>query len=230
MSINIDNLIKIGSHYGYTRTRRHPSVKKQIITSISRVDFINLDNTIVQYNNALAEMIKTIESGKQILFIGTKPEARQAVKEVALALDMPYIADRYIGGAITNFSEMRKRIEKLANLLKQKENGELDVYTKKERVIIQRDIDRLDRDFGGMSNMKGLPEIVFIIDSKKEHQALEEANKLGIKVIALTNTDCDINKVTHPIMCNEASVSVIKAFTEDMLNSLKNISRPAIRK
>lgn len=221
MSINIDNLIKIGGHYGYTRTRRHPSTKKQVITSISGVDFINLDNTISQYDIALSEIKKTIESGKQVLFIGTKPEARQNVKEVALSLNMPYIADRYIGGAITNFSEMKKRIDKLASLLKQKENGELDVYTKKERVLIQRDIDRLDRDFGGMSNMKGLPEIVFIVDSKKESQALDEANKLGIKVVALTNTDCDINKVTYPIMCNEASNTVIKTILDAVKNSVK---------
>lgn len=221
MSINIDNLIKIGGHYGYTRTRRHPSTKKQVITSISGVDFINLDNTVSQYEKAIVEMKKAVEAGRQILFVGTKPEARQLVKEVALALDMPYIADRYIGGAITNFGEMRKRVEKLANLLKQKENGELDVYTKKERVLIQRDIEKLDKNFGGMSNMKGLPEIVFIVDSKKESQALDEANKLGIKVVALTNTDCDINKVTYPIMCNEASHTVIKTILEEVKASLR---------
>ncbi|MDI9355198.1 MAG: 30S ribosomal protein S2, partial [Cyanobium sp. MAG06] len=210
MSINTDNLIKIGAHYGYSKSRRHPSTKNQIITSKAGNDFINLDNTDTQISGAV-EAIKSIITNKgQVLFIGTKPEARAAVRETALSLDMPYITERYIGGTITNFPEIRKRVDMLANLLKQKEDGALEVYTKKERVLIQKKTDKLDKNFGGLSISNGMPKMVFIIDSKKESIAVDEANKIGLPIVALCNTDCDISKIDFPIMCNEASSTVIK--------------------
>ena len=221
MSINTDNLIKIGAHYGYTKSRRHPTTKKQIITSKSGNDFINLDNTVVQINTALDAIRNIINSKGQILFIGTKPEARQAVRETALSMDMPYITERYIGGSITNFPEIRKRVDMLANLLKQKEDGALDVYTKKERVLIQKKTDKLDKNFGGLAFAVGMPKAVFIIDSKKEDIAVNEANKVGMPVFALCNTDCDISKIDYPIMCNEASANVIKDILLEIRNSLR---------
>ncbi|MCX8513892.1 MAG: 30S ribosomal protein S2 [Candidatus Pacebacteria bacterium] len=221
MSINTDNLIKLGAHYGYSKSRRHPSTKKQIIISKSGNDFIDLDSTSVQLFNALASMKKIIEAKGQILFIGTKPEARSAVREIALALNMPYITERYIGGSITNFSEIRKRVDVLGSLLKQKEDGSLDVYTKKERVLIQKKTDKLDKNFGGLSLANGMPKAIFVIDSKKEYIAVDEANKLSLPIFALCNTDCDINKIDFPIMCNEASSGVIREVLEYIKDNLR---------
>jgi small subunit ribosomal protein S2 len=157
MAITKEALSKAGLQYGYSRTRRHPSVKPYIEGNHNGVDFINLDKTAEQLDAAISFLKSVQGAGKVILFVGVKPEIRQIIKEVALSLGAPYIAERFIGGTLTNFPQMKKRIEKLHDLLKKKETGELAVYTKKEQLLIQRDIDRLDRDFGGISALTNIP-------------------------------------------------------------------------
>lgn len=217
---NIDNLIKIGGHYGYTRTRRHPSTKKYVLSSASGVDFIDLNRTTDDFNTAVEFLKSTLNANKQILFVGTKPEVRQIIKEISLSMGQPYIADRYIGGAITNFPQIKKRIEKLHDLLTKKEKGELSVYTKKEQMLIQKDIERLDRNFGGLSNLAGLPGAVVVVDARKEAMVIEEAKRFNIPVIALANTDCDIRNVDYPIVCNEASPTVVRTMLEYIKRSI----------
>lgn len=216
-TLNIENLIKLGGHYGYTRTRRHPSTKPYVISSAAGVDFINLDKTSEDFAKAI-EFLKSVKAAnKQILFVGTKPEIRQIIKEIALSINEPYIADRYIGGAITNFPQIRKRIEKLHDLLSKKEKGELSVYTKKEQMLFQKEIERLDRNFGGLSNINGLPGAVVIVDARKEDMCIYEANRMRIPVVALANTDCDIKNVDYPIVCNEGAPIVVR----DILETIK---------
>lgn len=215
-TINKDNLAKIGAHYGYTRTRRHPSAKPFVVSAANGVDFIELDNTVKQYENAVAFLKTVTDANKQVVFVGTKPEMKQIVKEISLAAGMPYIADRYVGGIFTNFPQMKKRIEKLHDTLKKKESGELAVYTKKEQGLIQKDIERLDRDFGGVSNITGMPGALVVVDSKKEYMCVDEAKKMGIPVVALCNTDCDINYVEYPIVCNDASPAVVRNILENI--------------
>lgn len=214
--INIDNLAKIGAHYGYTRTRRHPSAKTFVFSAANGVDFIHLNKTVAQYKKAV-EFLKTVtDSNKQIVFVGTKPEMKQIVKEIALSAGMPYIADRYIGGIFTNSAQMKKRIDKLQDTLKKKENGELEVYTKKEQGLIQKDIARLDKNFGGISSLIGMPGAIVLVDSKKEWMLVDEAKRMNIPIVALCNTDCDINAVDYPIVCNEASGAVVRIFLENI--------------
>ena len=220
VNLNIDNLIKLGAHYGYTRTRRHPSTKSYVITSQNGVDFINLDKTVEDFASAITFLKSVAASNKQILFVGTKPEIRQTIKEIALSVNQPYIADRYIGGAITNFSQIKKRIEKLHDLLSKKEKGELAVYTKKEQGLIQKDIERLDRNFGGLSNINGLPGAMVIVDARKEHMCIAEAVRMGIPVVSLANTDCDIRDVDYPIMCNDGAPSVVREILETIKRSV----------
>ena len=219
VKLNIDSLIKLGAHYGYTRTRRHPSTKGYVISSLNGVDFINLDKTAEDFDAAANFLKSVISANKQVLFVGTKPEIRQIVKEIALSINQPYIADRYIGGAITNFPQIKKRIEKLHDLLSKKEKGELAVYTKKEQGLIQKDIERLDRNFGGLSNINGLPGAIVVVDARKEFMIIAEAEKCGIPVVALANTDCDIRDVDYPIMCNDGAPSVVR----DMLETIKKV-------
>jgi small subunit ribosomal protein S2 len=219
-SINKDALSKAGLQYGYSRTRRHPSVKPFIEGNHNGVDFINLAKTEEQLKNAISFLKSMSQAGKVILFVGVKPEIRQIVKEVALSLNAPYVAERFIGGTLTNFPQIKKRIEKLHDLLKKKETGELAVYTKKEQLLIQRDIDRLDRDFGGISSLTNLPAAIVMIDSRHEDMCVKEAKRLHIPVVALSNTDCTLEGIQYPIVGNDGSVSSVRFVLEAIKEAL----------
>lgn len=220
MSITIDDLKKAGLQYGYSRTRRHPSVKPFIEGNANGNDFINLESTKKQLEEAVSFLKSVSGAGKVILFVGVKPEVRQIIKEVALSLNAPYIAERFIGGTLTNFPQMKKRIEKLHDLLKKKETGELAVYTKKEQLLIQRDIDRLDRDFGGISALTNLPAAIVVVDPRHESMCVKEAGLLHIPIVALSNTDCTLSGIEYPIVGNDGSVSSVRFVLEAIKKAL----------
>ena len=216
----IDDLKKAGLQYGYSRTRRHPSIKPFIEGNANGNDFINLEKTKKQLEEAIVFLKSVSGAGKVILFVGVKPELRQIVKETALSLNAPYVAERFIGGTLTNFSQMKKRIDKLHDLLKKKETGELAVYTKKEQLLIQRDIDRLDRDFGGISSLTNLPAAIVVIDSRHEEMCVKEAHLLHIPLVALSNTDCTIEGIEYPIVGNDGSVSSVRFVLDTIKKAL----------
>ena len=218
--ITKEALASAGLQYGYSRTRRHPSVKPFIEGNYNGVDFINLEKTQEQLESAISFLSSMRNAGKVILFVGVKPEIRSALKEVALSLNCPFVAERFIGGTLTNFPQIKKRIEKLHDLLKKKEAGELAVYTKKEQLLIQRDIDRLDRDFGGISSLTNLPQAIVIIDSGHEDMCVKEAKRLHIPVVALSNTDCTIDGIEYPIVGNDGSVSSVRFVLEAIKSAL----------
>lgn len=220
MSITKEALKKAGLQYGYSRTRRHPSVKPFVEGNYNGVDFINLDTTKAQLDEAIAFLTAMHSASKVVLFVGVKPEIRQIIKEVALSLNAPYIAERFIGGTLTNFPQIKKRIEKLHDLLKKKETGELAVYTKKEQLLIQRDIDRLDRDFGGISSLTNIPAAIVMIDSRHEDMCVKEATRLHIPVVALCNTDCTLEGIDYPIVGNDGSVSSVRFVLESIKAAL----------
>ena len=146
--------------------------------------------------------------------------SKKAGQEIALSMNQPYVADRYIGGAITNFPQIKKRIEKLHELLSKKEKGELAVYTKKEQMLIQKDIERLDRNFGGLSNVTGLPGAIVVVDARKEDMCIKEAQRMRIPVVALANTDCNIDGIDYPIVCNEGAPSTVRVILEAIKKEL----------
>lgn len=219
-TITKDALAKAGLQYGYSRTRRHPSVKPFIEGNQNGVDFINLDSTKTQLEEAISFLTSVQGAGKTILFVGVKPEIRQLIKETALSLNAPYIAERFIGGTLTNFPQIKKRIEKLHDLLKKKETGELAVYTKKEQLLIQRDIDRLDRDFGGISSLVNTPAAVVIIDPRHESMCVKEAVRLRIPVVALLNTDCTLEGIDYPVVGNDGSLASVRFVLESIKEAL----------
>lgn len=221
MSINLESLKKAGLQYGYSRTRRHPSIKPFVEGNYNGVDFINIAKTEEQLNNAISFLKSMHSAGKVILFVGVKPEIRSVIREVALSLNAPYIAERFIGGTLTNFPQMKKRIEKLHDLLKKKETGELAVYTKKEQLLIQRDIDRLDRDFGGISSLTNIPSAIVMVDSRHEDMCVKEAARLHIPVVALSNTDCNIDGIEYPIVGNDGSVTSVRFVLESIKEALQ---------
>jgi small subunit ribosomal protein S2 len=208
----IEEMFKAGVHYGYSKSRRHPSSSPFVFTTKNGVDIINIEKTNELLEKALETVTKFAASGKTILFVGTKPEARQQIIETALSLNMPYVGDRWVGGALTNFPEIKKRIVKLLDLRDQKEKGGLDKYTKKERLLIDKEMEDMTKNFQGLVGITKTPDAVFVVDSKKEHIAVTEAKKMKLPVIALVNTDCNLKQVDYPIVANDASVSSITFF------------------
>jgi small subunit ribosomal protein S2 len=220
MQITKEALQKAGLQYGFSRTRRHPSAKPFIEGNYNGVDFINLDKTKEQIESAISFLTALKGAGKVILFVGVKPEIRQVVKEVALSLNAPYVTERFIGGTLTNFPQIKKRIDKLHDLLKKKESGELIVYTKKEQLLIQRDIDRLDHDFGGISSLTNLPAAIVMIDPRHEQMCVKEAMQLHIPIVALSNTDCTLEGIEYPIVGNDGSLSSVRFVLEAIKEAL----------
>ncbi len=210
----VDAMFNAGAHYGFIKSRRHPTVKKFIFGVKNKIEIFDLEKTEAQLEAAIEFVKKIAASGKQIVFIGSKSEARVAVKEAAERIGQPFVASRWIGGSFTNFDVIRKRVEKLLELISQKERGELNKYTKKERVMIDREIERLTDLFGGITSMSSLPGAVFVVDSKKEHIAVAEAIEKKIPVIALAGADCDVSNLTYPIVANDSSVASIAFFAD----------------
>lgn len=220
-SPDIEALFRVGAHLAYGKARRHPSASPFIFGAKSRVEIFDLEKT----NQALArakEFIATLASGgKQILFVGGKNEAREAIKTGASLIHMPYVAGRFIGGTLTNFPQIKKRIEKFEKLSGERERGELTKYTKKERLLIDREIKTLEDTFGGIVSMKSLPAAVFVVDSKREHIAVAEATQLNIPVIALLNSDCNLKDVDYPIPANDSSRASIEHFVQEIVSAYK---------
>jgi len=217
----IETMFKAGAHFGYAKSRRHATVAPFIFGVKNRTEIINLEKTAELLEKALAFVTELGKDNKSILFVGGKSESRAAVKNAAMTIDMPYVSGRWVGGTITNFVEVRKRVMKYEDLLSQREKGELVKYTKKERLLIDRQIDKLERLFSGLVNLKDLPKAMFVVDSKKEHIAVAEARKAGIPVISLCGTDCNLKEVTFPVVANDASVSSINFFTSEIAKAYK---------
>lgn len=184
------------------------------------MDIIDLEKTVPQLEAAASFLAETAGAGKTVLFVGVKPEARNAVEEVAQTLKMPYVTERWIGGILTNFPQMKKRIEKLEQLKEERTGGGFDKYTKKEQAVLNRELDRLNKYFSGLVGLTRLPDALVVVDSKKEHTAVAEAKKMRIPVVALGNTDCSIFGITYPIVANDSSASSIKAILGILKESL----------
>ncbi|MBU6431304.1 MAG: 30S ribosomal protein S2 [Patescibacteria group bacterium] len=222
----IKEMFKAGAHFGYSKSRRHPTASPYIYGVKNRVEIFDLTKTADLLQKALDFTANLAKEGRQILLVGGKKEAQEAIKKAAASIGMPFVAGRWIGGTFTNFSEIKKRISKLEELTKQREKGELSKYTKKERLIIDRNIANLERFFSGLLLMKEMPKAIFVIDPKKELIAVEEAVKMGIPVIALAGSDCDIKDIDYPIEANDSSISSISFFLDEIVNEYKKNKTP----
>ncbi|HPI82313.1 MAG TPA: 30S ribosomal protein S2, partial [Candidatus Paceibacterota bacterium] len=196
----VDDMFRAGVQYGYSKSRRHPSVSPYVFTTKNGLDIIDIEKSEILLEKACQEVSALAASGKVILFVGTKPESRQQITETALALEMPYVSERWVGGALTNFSEIKKRISKLLEMREQKEKGVFEKYTKKEKLLIDREMEDMTRNFQGLTSISKNPDAVFVVDPKKEHIAVSEAKKLGLPVFAVLNTDCNLKEIDYPIV------------------------------
>jgi small subunit ribosomal protein S2 len=210
----LDELFKVGAHFGFGKSRRHPSTAPYIFGSKNKVDIFDLEKTEENLQKACDFVAELAGSKATILFVGGKNEAQKIIKEEAEKVGMPYLAGRWIGGTLTNFPEIRKRIDMMVDLLSQKEKGELSKYTKKERLLIDRKIEKLQKMFWGIKDMIAIPKALFIIDPRFEETALREAKSLNIPVVALCGSDNNIEDINYPILANDSSIISIQFFVE----------------
>ena len=217
----IDSLFNVGAHFGFTKSRRHPSAAPYIFGQKNKVEIFDLEKTEVALAKALAFVTELGKKKAPILFVSGKHEAVSAIENGASALGLPYVAGRWIGGTLTNFGEIKKRVNKMEDLMMQKEKGELAKYTKKERLLIDRDIEKMHKMFHGLTVMKGLPGALFIVDTRAEDTAVAEAKALNIPVISLSGSDCNLADSTYPIPANDSAKASIEFFVGKIVEAYK---------
>ncbi len=219
----VKELFTVGAHFGYSRTRRHPSVAKHLFATKNKVDIIDIEKTEVMLKEAEAVIAALGEKGKTIVFVGTKPEAKEAVRAAAEGLNLPFVTSRWVGGTLTNFPEIKKRLARLEELRAAKISGDLQKkYTKKEQLLIAREVAKMEELFSGIVSLKGTPDALVIVDPKKEEIAVKEASRLGIPTIAVASTDCDITAVTHAVLANDSSRASIEFIVKRLAEAYKH--------
>ena len=225
----IDALFSVGAHYGFVKSRRHPSVKKFILGVKNNIEIFDLTKTSKELEKVLSFVEGKGREKALVLWVGGKSEAREAIRKAGNELEMPYVAGRWIGGTLSNFTEIKKRILRLEELTTQREKGELGKYTKKERLLFDREIDKLFLYFGGLAQLKSLPKLLVVMDPKKEHIAVAEARKMRIPVVALASSDSNLFELDYVIPGNDSSRQSIGFVIQEIVNAYKK-GREAIAK
>lgn len=219
MKNTIEELFSVGAHFGFVKARRHPSAKPFIFGAKNKIEIFDLEKTSLELARAMAFVQSKGTDGAMGLFVGGKSEARAAVTSAGRELEMPFVAGRWIGGTLTNYPEIKKRIMRLEELTSQREKGELAKYTKKERLLIDREIDKLHLYFSGLSTLKALPKFLVVMDPKKEHIAVSEAEKMRIPVVALAGSDSNLHDIDYAIPGNDSSRQSIAYVLEQLVKA-----------
>lgn len=217
----IESMFGAGAHFGLGRSRRHPTVSPFIFGTKNNTDIFDLEKTEALLAKVKLYIVQLAKEGKTILFVGGKKEAAAAIKASADALNMPYVDGRFIGGTMTNFGQVRKRVERYEKLISDREKGELLKYTKRERALLDKEIAKLEKMFLGIVSLKKMPDVLFVIDPRREKNAVKEAADMKIPVIALAGSDCDIREVKYPIVGNDSSKASIQFFIEEIAGTYK---------
>ena len=218
--ISMKQLLEAGVHFGHQTRRWNPKMAEYIFTERNGIYIIDLQKTVKKVEEAYMFVRQIAEEGKDILFVGTKKQAMDAVKEEAVRCGMHYINARWLGGMLTNFKTIKTRIRRLDQLHKMQEDGTFDMLPKKEVIKLEHDIEKLEKYLGGIKNMPKLPGALFIVDTKKEHNAVSEARKLGIPIVAIVDTNCDPDEVDVVIPGNDDAIRAVKLMCACMANAV----------
>lgn len=211
-TVSMRDMLKAGVHFGHQTRYWNPKMKPFIFGARSRVHIINLEKTVPMFNEALAELSKLGEKKGKVLFVGTKRAASEAVKEAAIACDQYFVNNRWLGGMLTNWKTVRQSIKRLKELEAQAADGTFDKLTKKEALMCTREMEKLEKSLGGIKNMNGLPDAIFLIDADHEHIAVKEANNLGIPVIAVVDTNSNPDGIDHIIPGNDDAIRSVQLY------------------
>ncbi len=218
--VSMKALLESGVHFGHRTNRWNPKMKPYIFTERNGIHIIDLQQTVKAINEVYGIITKTVVSGGEILFVGTKRQAQQTIADEASRCGMPYVNERWLGGSLTNWPTISKRIQELERLEGMQKSGEVDLLTKKEGLMIQRQIDRLHHRLSGLLTMKRVPQLLFVVDIGREQAAIHEANLLGIPVIAMVDTNYDPRNIDYVIPSNDDAIRAIKLIVGTMANAV----------
>jgi len=216
----VDQLFKAGAHFGFQKSRRHPTMKPYLFGSKLGTDIFDLEKSVALLEAAKEVMKDAGANGKVVLVVGSKEEISKLVKDRAIKANLPYVTNRWIGGILTNFSEIKKRIQRLATLTAEGESGELErKYTKKERVIIGREAAKLVHNFGGITTIERNPDLMLVIDPRHDHIATTEARDRGLPIIGVMSSDNDATLVTYPVVVNDSLQASVTLILEELMSA-----------
>src|SRR5690606_2196243 len=218
--ISMKQLLEAGVHFGHQTRRWNPKMKKYIFTERNGIYIIDLQKTVKKVEEAYNFMRELAENNGKVLFVGTKKQAQESVKDEAERAGQFYVNHRWLGGTLTNFETIQKRIERLKAIEKMEEDGTFEVLPKKEVVMLNRERDRLVKFLGGIKDMKTLPDAMFIIDPRKERIAVAEARKLNIPIVGIVDTNCDPDEIDYVIPANDDAIRAVKLLTSKMADAL----------
>ncbi len=224
----LKDMFKTGAHFGYSRSSRHPKMKAFLFGLRNNIEVFDLEKTTKKLDEAKEFAKELGKSKKTILFAGTKSEIKELVKKYAEEINMPYVLERWLGGTLTNFSELKKRREHMQDLMQKKESGELAKYTKKEQLMIEKKVSKLKRYFSGVENMDSMVSALIVVDTKQEKIAVTEAKKMSIPVIGIMNSDCNPEDAKYPIPANDNSVASVEYFLKDLTKSYREGLKEAV--
>ncbi len=220
-TVSMRDMLKAGVHFGHQTRYWNPKMKSYIFGARNRVHIINLEKTVPMFNEALAEITKLGERKGKLLFVGTKRAASEAVKSAAESCDQYYVNNRWLGGMLTNWKTVRQSIKRLKDLETQSTDGTFDKLTKKEALMRTREMEKLEKSLGGIKNMGGLPDALFVIDADHEHIAIKEANNLGIPVFAVVDTNSDPDGVDYVIPGNDDAIRAVQLYLDAVSGTYK---------
>ena len=218
--VAMKQLLEAGVHFGHQTRRWDPKMAEYIFQARNGIHIIDLQKTSKKIDEAYAFLKEQVEEGKTVLFVGTKKQAQECVKDAAEKSGMYYVDQRWLGGMLTNFDTIRTRVQRLKDLEKMQEDGTFDVLPKKEVILLKKEMEKLERNLGGIKEMEEIPGVIFLVDPKKEHIAILEAKKLGIPVIGLVDTNCNPEEVDYAIPGNDDAIRAVKLITDVMANAI----------
>jgi len=218
--ISMKQLLEAGVHFGHQTRRWNPKMAEYIFTERNGIYIIDLQKTVKKIEEAYNFMRDIAAEGGEVLFVGTKKQAQDSIREEAQRVGQYYVSVRWPGGMLTNFQTIRKSINRLNQLEKMAEDGTFDLLPKKEVLKLRHEMEILEKNYGGIKEMKKAPAALFVVDPKKEHIAIAEAKKLGIPVVAIVDTNCDPDEVDYPIPGNDDAIRAVKLIAETMANAI----------
>ncbi len=218
--VSMKQLLEAGVHFGHQTRRWNPKMAEYIFTERNGIYIIDLQKTVKKIEEAYLFIREVAAEGGNVLFVGTKKQAQDAIKEEALRSEMYYVNVRWLGGMLTNFKTIKKSIQKLHNLNKMAEDGTFDLLPKKEVAALQKEMADLEKNLARITDMKGIPSAIFIVDPKKEKNAVDEARKLGIPIVAIVDTNCDPDEVDYVIPGNDDAIRAIKLIAATLADAI----------
>ncbi|MBO6304517.1 MAG: 30S ribosomal protein S2 [Selenomonadaceae bacterium] len=218
--ISMKQLLEAGVHFGHQTRRWNPKMARYIFTERNGIYIIDLQKTVKKVDEAYDFLRDVASEGKSILFVGTKKQAQDAVKEEAIRAGMYYVNERWLGGMMTNFSTIQKRVFRLKELERMEEDGTFDVLTKKEVLGLRHEMERLEKYLGGIKDMKRLPGALFVVDPRKERIAVAEARKLNIPIVGIVDTNCDPDEIDYVIPGNDDAIRAVRLLTARMADAI----------